>query len=222
MEPGWISPNCSVLGEGYNMREKIIAGAVVALGLLSSPAYAVVPIPLGPLDPDTFDSATLSGGKLPASGTFQIEYTFTLTTTGYVEPVISFTSAKAPGRLPTSPVFSLFAGGTAPADLMRVGASSVRYDYQYRCNPAYGRRACGYNVLLGPVRDKSWKLVRRRSRIDGAGPRARNLGDVAARVRGPRLCGLPSRSKRCGDRSLRMIACRSQRSKGPPARRPFL
>ena len=102
----------------YNMRGKIIAGAVVALGLLSSPAYAVVPIPLGPLDPDTFDSATLSGGKLPASGAFDIEYTFTLTTTGYIEPVISFTSAKAPGRLPTSPVFSLFAGGTAPGDLI--------------------------------------------------------------------------------------------------------
>ena len=43
-------------------------------------------IDLGALDPDTFDSATLSGGKLPASGTFMIDYTFTLTTTGFLEP----------------------------------------------------------------------------------------------------------------------------------------
>jgi len=103
------------------MRGRIIAGAVVALGLLSSSAYA---IDLGALDPDTFDSATLSGGKLPASGTFMIDYTFTLTTTGFLEPVISLTSARAPGRLPTGippatePTFALYAGAIAPGDLI--------------------------------------------------------------------------------------------------------
>ena len=103
------------------MRGRTIAGAVVALGLLSSSAYA---IDLGPLNPDTFDSATLSGGKLPASGTFMIDYTFTLTTTGFLEPVISLTSANAPGRLPTGippatePTFALYVGGVAPGDLI--------------------------------------------------------------------------------------------------------
>ena len=81
------------------MRGKIIASAVVALGLLSSPAFAVS-LDLGELDPTTFDSASLTG-KLPAAGmTFTEKYTFTLTTTGLVSPGIIITSAAGPGRLP--------------------------------------------------------------------------------------------------------------------------
>jgi PEP-CTERM motif-containing protein len=92
------------------MRGKIIAGTVVALGLLSSPAFAVV-TPLGALDPDTFDSASLTG-KLPAAGdTFTEEYTFTLTTTGLVSPGVIITSAAGPGRLPKDTDVELCQGG---------------------------------------------------------------------------------------------------------------
>jgi len=91
------------------MRGKIIASAVVALGLLSSPAFAVTS--LGDLDPDTFDSASLTG-KLPASGmTFTEEYTFTLTTTGFVSPGVIITSAAGVKRLPTDTDVELCQGG---------------------------------------------------------------------------------------------------------------
>jgi PEP-CTERM motif-containing protein len=92
------------------MRGKIIAGAVVALGLLSSPAFATNH-DLGELDPTTFDSASLTG-KLPASGTtFTEDYTFTLTTTGLVSPGVIITSAAGPGRLPTKTDVELCQGG---------------------------------------------------------------------------------------------------------------
>jgi hypothetical protein len=91
------------------MRGKFVAGAALALGLLSSPAYAV--IPLGALDPDTFDSASLTG-KLPSAGImFMDEYTFTLTTTGYVSPGVIITSAGGPGLLPTGTDVELCQGG---------------------------------------------------------------------------------------------------------------
>jgi hypothetical protein len=91
------------------MHGKFLAGAALALGLLSSPAYAV--IPLGALDPETFDSASLTG-KLPSSGImFMDEYTFTLTTTGFVSPGVILTSASGPGRLPTGTDVELCQGG---------------------------------------------------------------------------------------------------------------
>jgi len=65
-----------VLGEGYDMRGKIIAGAVVALGLLSSPVFATS-FDLGELDPTTFDSASLTG-KLPAGGGHLGDVAFTV------------------------------------------------------------------------------------------------------------------------------------------------
>ena len=91
------------------MRGKFFAGAALALGFLSSPAYAV--IPLGALDPTTFDSASLTG-KLPSSGImFMDEYTFTLTTTGYVSPGVIITSAGGAGLLPTGTDVELCQGG---------------------------------------------------------------------------------------------------------------
>ena len=91
------------------MRGKFVAGAALALGLLSSPAYAV--IPLGALDPETFDSASLTG-KLPSSGImFMDEYTFTLTTTGYVSPGVIITSAGGASFLPRDTDVELCQGG---------------------------------------------------------------------------------------------------------------
>jgi hypothetical protein len=104
------------------MRGKIIASAVVALGLLSSPVFATS-FDLGELDPTTFDSASLTG-KLPNGGghlgdvAFTETYSFTLTTTGLVSPGIIITSAAGPSRLPDMTDVQFCVGGTAPADCM--------------------------------------------------------------------------------------------------------
>jgi hypothetical protein len=115
------------------MRGKIIASAVVALGLLSSPVFATS-FDLGELDPTTFDSASLTG-KLPAGGghlgdvAFTETYSFTLTTTGLVSPGIIITSAAGPSRLPDDTDVELCVGGpttdcTASVPLVRSGSTA--------------------------------------------------------------------------------------------------
>jgi len=114
------------------MRGKIIASAVVALGLLSSPVFAATD--LGELDPTTFDSASLTG-KLPAGGghlgdvAFTETYSFTLTTTGLVSPGIIITSAGGPSRLPDMTDVELCVGSpttkcTASVPLVRSGSTA--------------------------------------------------------------------------------------------------
>jgi len=69
-------------------------------------------IPSSTLNPDLFDSGSLSG-KLPASGSFSITYTFTLTTTGLVSPGVIITSAGGAGFLPSGTEFSFYSGVAA-------------------------------------------------------------------------------------------------------------
>ena len=123
------------------MGGKIIAGAVVALGLLSSPAFAVTS--LGALDPTAFDSASLTG-KLPASGSFSLTYTFTLTTTGLVSPGVIIT-ASDPGLLPSGAEFAFYKGVTLLEELpLGISGSTAKVTLATLTEPA----GTGYSVVL--------------------------------------------------------------------------
>jgi hypothetical protein len=94
------------------MRGTILAGAVVALGLLSSPSYALTTITLtvtpSELDPDIGQFGSISASStLPASGTFTGTADFSLTTTGYAGETIGFLVVGT-GGLPTVVTLDLY------------------------------------------------------------------------------------------------------------------
>jgi hypothetical protein len=92
------------------MRGKIIAGAVVALGLVSSPAFAVTD--LGNLNPDdaaSFNDTFVKGAVLS-------ERTFELTSDA--DTSISTTIAVNKGSMYTPGTLSLYLGAAIPADLV--------------------------------------------------------------------------------------------------------
>jgi hypothetical protein len=104
------------------MRGMFVAGAAVALGLLTSSAFATT-IVLGPLNPATSDSAS-AAGKFPAKkGTaFTIDYTFSLTGPGDLSSFFTEAAKKAPtgtvtlwSGTPTSPGTIIDSASFAPS-----------------------------------------------------------------------------------------------------------
>ena len=179
------------------MRGKIIASAVVALGLLSSPVFATS-FDLGELDPTTFDSASLTG-KLPNGGghlgdvAFTETYSFTLTTTGLVSPGIIITSAAGPSRLPDKTDVEFCVGGTAPADCMpSVPLVSNGSTASVTLATIKELRGAGSPTYYLVSQDRVKETCRsaepyRRRRLSGTC----DLGDDGDRVCGPWLRGVP-------------------------------
>jgi len=108
------------------MRGTILAGAVVALGILSSPSYAAtITLTVTPstLDPNVFSFGSISASSnLPASGTFTASGEsdpFFVTTTAYVSQTIDLSLfGPGTGTLPTGVTLSLYkVGDSMPIEM---------------------------------------------------------------------------------------------------------
>jgi hypothetical protein len=122
------------------LTDRLLAGAF-ALGalLLSTAAFAVVPIPLGNLDPPDADSFSQN----VAAGAFTVEAEFELTKEA--DSTISATISVNRASMYTPGELELFKNGTAPADLVAMSPLA----FFLTVSPA-GQWTTALTELLGP------------------------------------------------------------------------